>query len=112
MLPTEFKYSVLLGSQNIHFLSEGNGTARTLLKQEGGREGEKGRNLTSQFDHSNCLARCHKHSEKTPSPLFYIRLLLQQTNQACKQNTTSTRRETQGREGVTTRGNIQMHAYS
>lgn len=64
----------------------------------GGGGTEKGRNLTSQFDHSNCSVRHHKHSDKTPSTLFDIRVLLQQTNQACRQNTTSKRRETWGKE--------------
>lgn len=97
MLSANFKWSVLVGSQDsFHFKSEGNGVARVFVKPtQEERERKKSYLTICSYE---LLSRFYKHNYKTSNTQLYIRALLQQTNQACKQNITSKTRETQGNE--------------
>lgn len=83
-------------SGQFHFKSEGNGVAKAFLKPERVERERKKSYLT--ICSYELLSRFYKHNYKTSNTQLYIRALLQQTNQACKQNITSKRRETQGNE--------------
>lgn len=58
----------------------------------------RGSNLTSQTVHSKSLVRFYTQNCTKQQIQFYVRPLLQPINQVCKQNTTSNRKETQGKQ--------------